>query len=281
LIFGSSGRIGNRITRHLSEYYDVIEVTGRNSADLSDIFTLDRLIACHKPDFVVNAAGYCGKTNVDSCELNMIDCLNSNYLIPKNINECSKRYNFRWIHLSSGCLYDGYDKIFDENDTPNFVYGNRYHSLYSNTKYFGEQSIDNNCYILRIRMPFDYNIENMDGDYIKKILKYDKLISHPNSITYIPDFIRNIRIFIENEIDFGIYNMVNSTPVSSSDICNFLSKLGVLDSSSIQFISDEEFYEFAKSRRSNCILSNLKSISVGCSWTDTYTAIRCATTDFV
>lgn len=239
-------------------------------SDYCDLNRLSNNIGSIRPDLVINCAGYTGKPNVDSCLDNKMRCLDSNYLIPRNINICSKRYGFRWIHLSSGCIYNGYDKIYDEDDEPNFVCGFDDHSFYSTTKAFGELAIDNRCHILRIRMPF--STEFIDGDYIHKILNYEKLISNPNSLTFLDDFIDNIKVFVSNHVPFGIYNMVNSSPISAMEIIDIYST--TVKKTKSTFITDEEFNKMTRSKRSNCVLSNQKSIDAGCIWSDIRDAVR-------
>lgn len=267
-MLGSTGRIGGVLHKNLRKDFQILKPD--KIVDYGNLNELSEIIISMRPNLVINCAGYTGTPNVDSCLDNKTQCLNSNCMIPRNINICSKRYDFRWIHVSSGCIYNGYDRIYDETDDPNFVCGFGDDSFYSTTKAFGESVIDTNCHILRIRMPF--TTELMNGDYIHKILNYERLISKMNSVTFLDDFVNNVKLFISDSIPFGIYNMVNTIPICSEEIVDMYSK--IVKKINPKFVGDDEFDTIVRSKRSNCVLSNKKSTDAGCVWSDTYESVR-------
>ena len=71
-------------------------------------------------DVVVNAAGYVGIQNVDACELHKEECIEGNVIWPMKLEQ---KYKYTpIIHVSSGCVYNGYKKGgFTEKDAPNFT----------------------------------------------------------------------------------------------------------------------------------------------------------------
>ena len=57
--------------------------------------------------FVINAAGYTGKPNVDACEFAKADTLQGNTLLPQTIAHACAAAGIPWGHVSSGCIYSG------------------------------------------------------------------------------------------------------------------------------------------------------------------------------
>ena len=55
--------------------------------------------------FVINAAGYTGKPNVDACEVAKAECLSGNAVLPGLIREVCEDMNIPWGHVSSGCIF--------------------------------------------------------------------------------------------------------------------------------------------------------------------------------
>ena len=89
----------------------------------------------NRPDIIINACGYTGRPNVDACEDDKADCWDLNVNLPVNISTICKLYSIPFIHVSSGCIYTGYDKEYTEEDEPNFGIGSDDSSWYSKTKH--------------------------------------------------------------------------------------------------------------------------------------------------
>jgi dTDP-4-dehydrorhamnose reductase len=60
-----------------------------------------------KPDFVINAAGYTGKPNVDASEQQKLTCIEANLTLPGIISEVCAQHGIPWGHVSSGCIFTG------------------------------------------------------------------------------------------------------------------------------------------------------------------------------
>ena len=69
--------------------------------------TLEEFLQSKKPRFLINAAGYTGKPNVDACELAKADCLNGNAVLPGTIRQVCEDLKITWGHVSSGCIFSG------------------------------------------------------------------------------------------------------------------------------------------------------------------------------
>ena len=163
----------------------------------------------HKPDILVNCIGHVGARNVDDCELDIDKCLQANTMVPVWLGEIAFRNPVKLIHISSGCIYH-YDysrqKPITEEDVPDY-----YHLFYSRTKIYAEgvlKALSQRCNILivRIRVPLD--IYPNPRNILNKLIKYKTIIDIPNSITYIPDFIRALDHLIKIDAK-GLFNLTN------------------------------------------------------------------------
>lgn len=203
------------------------------------------------PDYVlINCAGKIGRPNVDWCDENKENTFDANVRLPMMINEVAKDMDRYWIHISTGCIYQGYSKEWNEEDNPNF-----YGSFYSRTKIWAEEILNKGCLILRIRMPISEDTN--PSSYLNKILNFAKnqviKNTNQNSITYMEDF-KDALIHLSNNKYSGIFNIVNEGSMSIPNI---------LDRYNIKYTLFEGKDEDTMRRRSNCVLSIDKLINTG------------------
>lgn len=219
-----------------------------------------------KCDFIINTYGYTGSPNVDSCETNKEECFKRNVLDNYKILSLSNVPN---ITISSGCIYndDKNETQFTEEHPHNFGMNNPTSSYYSYCKSYFETILINddmfnklnNNYLLRIRMPFDNDL-NDNKNYIGKILKYDKLINYQNSLTHLKDLTDFIKIIINKKIPSGIYNVVNDGPINTDNIINLANFSGKYNKNVCKYYTVDDMLSMGlmKCRRSNCVLDNSK-----------------------
>ena len=250
LIFGPKGFFGNRFKQMYPD-------AALSSADIADQSTVSAALDTEKPDIVINCAGKTGRPNVDWCEDHKEETLRSNYEGPKVLQEeCGKR-NIYWVHLSTGCVYEG-DKNgegFNEEDPPNF-----FGSYYSKVKGEIDQYLkDFPVLQLRLRMPFDDLPHHRN--LITKLTKYERVIDIPNSITYVPDAMNAAKVLIEKR-KTGIYNMVNPGAISPYRVMELYKEI-VDPTHKFEKLSLEDLPKEVVAGRSNCILSTRKIESEG------------------
>ena len=271
LVLGGSGYIGSFILEYLDQCKIPYVAPSRVELDYYHPFELFDFIN-GRCDFVINAAGYTGKPNVAACEEEKYECYRANVILPEIISIATKTADVNWGHISSGCLYDGYDKVFDETDAPNFSFETDNSSWYSGTKAHGEKVVKDNCYIWRIRMPF--SIREGSRNYLDKLLAYDQQVVTQNSVTWVEEFVANLPLFWEFDIEPGVYNMVNTGPIAAPEVLAIAEKHGFVNSP--KWMTIEEFNSFVDVPRSNCVISNEKSTEAGVQWTDVSAAVdRC------
>jgi len=294
-LIGATGYIGEVFTQqiyknkelncfqipHWKLYKDVEESAKhsdclRIKGHFHDWEKLHQLIDEFSPDLVINAAGYIGKPNVDACEDNKEATYEGNVEFPTFLAKTCYLADIPFAHISSGCIYGGYKEDgsgYTEDEEPNFDFSNG--SYYSGTKALAESRIKNACdkyYIWRLRIPFDKY--HSGRNYLSKMMTYDKLLDATNSMTHRYEFVDSCLDLWLNKEDYGIYNIVNSGPVTTKQVVALIKKYLKTDKDFKFWKNDEEFYSFgAKAPRSNCVLDNSKLTKTGIKIRDTEEAI--------
>ena len=201
---------------------------------------------------IINAAGYTGSPNVDACEIHKQETIDGNVIWPVQLER-----NFPStpiVHISSGCVYTGYEKQFTEDDHPNFNFGNG--SFYSGSKALGQEMLMpymDKSYLLRIRMPF--GDQDHPKNFLTKMKNYQKLISYDNSLSYMPDVANFAIACALGSIPKGIYNVCNPGHSNARDI---IGRMGIEK----EFFTEDQFKQATVAARSNCVLSTDKIESV-------------------
>ena len=252
------GYIGTSLEQALLRNNVKVDSFSRSQLDYTSPVILQKYLKDHSNEYeaVINCSGYTGSPNVDACEKNKQACWFWNVIVPRNIVLSSNAFAIPTIQVSSGCIYNGYEKEFTEDDEPNFGLFNNESSFYSKSKHACE-TIFQNCYgyILRIRMPFDGSLASKN--YLNKLYKYGKLISMKNSLTSTNDLNEFICkfLYVYTQIPSGPINVVNPGAFNAEEITNLLKKYDVVNPD-WQFIDIEQLGTIAN--RSNCVLDTEK-----------------------
>src|SRR5215469_13071524 len=116
IVLGASGYIGQAFAAELQKRKQPFKALSRAQVDYSRFDVLLRFLRDTKPAFLVNAAGYTGKPNVDACETAKADTLQGNALLPQTIAHACEAAGIPWGHVSSGCIFSG-AKIVESGNT--------------------------------------------------------------------------------------------------------------------------------------------------------------------
>lgn len=262
LILGG-GYIGRELFYSLLGEY-VVALRQKRELNYYDQNELSKFILNNDISIVINCFGFTGIPNVDEAEIKKNECWDLNVVKPLKIVDTCNKLGVKYIHISSGCIYSGYEKDFTENDSPNFGLFD-HSSFYSKSKHAFETLTENNdLKIIRIRMPICYDIKNR-RNYLSKIMKYPNLIDKRNSKTFIPDVGGFIKALINCNISWigqNIYNVVNPDPLSTHEVVDLLNSgnKGKWDKLDPNWVSMSELDILAP--RSNCILDNTKASKI-------------------
>jgi dTDP-4-dehydrorhamnose reductase len=267
LLLGGNGYVGSAIQKNLTGRGLPFTVASRASSDYSNPNVLVKILRELRPEFLINAAGYTGKPNVDACEIHRTECLDGNAVLPGMIREACEQTHTPWGHVSSGCIFTGAKSDgsgFTENDAPNFSFRQNNCSFYSGCKALGEEVLygAENCFVWRLRIPF--NNLNSERNYISKMMRYDRLLMATNSLSQLDEFADACVASWTQRIPFGTYNLTNPGSVTTRDVVRLIQKHGLSNRNFQFFESDDQFMKLAaKTPRSNCVLDSTKAIAAG------------------
>ena len=222
LITGSNGLLGQSLRLLLSKQYEII-ATGLNSdrlknhnhkytsLDVSVQKDCENILVKFMPDIVINTAAI---TDVDYCELNKKKCLEINALSINNFLSYCKKYNKKFIHLSTDFLFDGKLGPYYEN------------AEYKPINYYGFSKMKAENLIIKSRL--------QNFSIIRTCLVYGEKFDS-----------NNIFMWVKKKLEKGeVLNIVDDqyrTPSLFSDLSQAIFEIIKLDLKGIYNISGGEY----------------------------------------
>ncbi len=277
-LLGGSGFVGQAYQALLARKGIAFRNLRRAEIDYTNPKVLAAALKADRPEFLINAAGYTGKPNVDACELHKTDCLFGNAVLPGLIAQACAEAGVPWGHVSSGCIYTGSrpdGSGFTETDAPNFTFRQNNCSFYSGTKALGEEALENtpNVFIWRLRIPFN-EVDN-PRNYLTKLLRYNTLLEATNSISQLEEFVEGTFACWERRVPFGIYNVTNPGQVTTHEVVDLIKRSGVSHKEFTFFKNESDFMQkAAKTPRSNCVMDSSKLAAAGIRLTEVHEAVE-------
>jgi len=164
LVTGKQGQVGFELLRSLSVLGEVIAV-GRDECDLAQSDQIERLLALHTPDIIVNAAAY---TKVDFAEQDVKTANSVNAEAPEHLATWAFRNNALLVHYSTDYVFDGEKSgWYTEEDIAQPT------SVYGRSKLGGEDAIRaSGCKALIFRTSWAYGAHG--ENFLKTILHLAK-----------------------------------------------------------------------------------------------------------
>ena len=276
-LLGGSGYVGHAYQALLTRKGIPFRNLRRAEIDYSHPATLRDALRRDRPEFLINAAGYTGKPNVDACELHRYECLQGNAVLPGVIADACAEAGIPWGHVSSGCIFTGArpdGSGFLETDTPNFTFRTNNCSFYSGTKALGEEVLADkpDLYVWRLRIPFN-EVDN-PRNYLTKLIRYARLLEAANSISQLEEFVAATFACWEKRIPFGTYNVTNPGHVTTREVVAMIKHSGVCTKEFDFFQNEDEFMHVAaKTPRSNCVMDSAKLAAAGITMTEVHEAV--------
>ena len=267
VVLGATGYLSSYFVSHLKNKGEEVRGLSRTEIDYTNLDELRTLLNEIKPRFLINAAGYTGKPNVDACESNRAECLFGNAVLPGRIRTACEEIGIPWGHVSSGCIYSGRKSDgggWMEEDEPNFSFRKGPCSFYSGSKALGEEVLEGaeNCYIWRLRIPFNH--ESSPRNYLQKLLNYSNLLEAENSISHLGEYVKSCVDSFTKNCEPGIYNLTNPGSITTRQVVEWMKEEGVADKDFQFFKNEKDFIaKAAITPRSNCVMSTTKSETAG------------------
>jgi hypothetical protein len=190
----------------------------------------------------------------------LVENVRDNLFSPMVLSLLSKKYNFHFTYLGTGCIFE-FDENhpfgkeengFTEDSLPNF-----FGSSYSIVKGFTDQLmhlVEDSVLNVRIRMPItdEYNNRN----FITKITNYAKICSVPNSMTVLNELLPLMIDMAKNKVT-GTVNLTNPGLITHNEILEMYKE--IVDSEfKWENFTIEEQNKILDSGRSNNFLETTK-----------------------
>lgn len=210
LVLGSTGMLGHVVSQYFSErQYEVLKTTRKSNDTLyfdveKDIKQLDRIVEQTKPNVVINCIGILNQKAEDNKTLAVI----ANSLLPHYIDQLSEKYSFKFIHISTDCVFSGNTGSYTEDSFQDAT------SFYGRSKALGE--INNNRSVtLRTSIVGPDINENGIGLFNWFMKQTGEVQGFTNviwtGVTTI-ELAKQIEFAIKNDLK-GLYNVVNGNVI--------------------------------------------------------------------
>ena len=176
-------------------------VLGKDQLEILNYRDPDRTIhpiltmALDKYDIIINCLA---KSNTRYCEYHYHEALFANGTLPGILSYWCYLNHKKFVHVSTGCLYDRNDTPQKETD---FLAA---HCNYTLTKWIGEKNCMLGDLIIRPRLFFDGS--NRLNNLLNKINKFDSLCGEMDSVTSTDVAVSAIEALLDNDCS-GIFNV--------------------------------------------------------------------------
>mmetsp|Transcript_27230 Transcript_27230/g.55038 ORF Transcript_27230/g.55038 Transcript_27230/m.55038 type:complete len:317 (-) Transcript_27230:176-1126(-) len=250
LLYGRNGWIGQMLIELLKKQGKTVhlgQVRLENRESLAA--ELDKI----RPTHVLNSAGVTGTPNVDWCESHQPEAIRSNVIGGLNLADLCHARGIHMTLYATGCIYE-YDDAhklgsgigFKEEDKANFA-----GSFYSKTKGFLDemlQSYAEHVLVLRLRMPISDDLASRS--FITKIVKYERVVNIPNSMTVLTELLPVSLIMAERRLT-GTYNFCNPGAISHNQCLDLYNEIVDPDHYYVNFSLEEQSKILVASRSNN------------------------------
>lgn len=293
LLLGATGYIGQAFGRELRARGEQFVPLSREAFDYTRFDLLFDYVRRIQPDFLINAAGYAGRPNVDACESARLKTVQANTVLPQTIDRVCTLTNTSWGHVSSACIYSGARILgergmriarnlnqpevrehlethpeeflgFSELDEPNFSFRHPPCSYLAGTKVLAEEALRGSprAYLWRVGVPFDER--DAPCNLLSKLQDYAKVYDHIPPVSHVQEFVRACLELRARDAAFGIYNVVNPGHVGTRQMVDMIQHVLKPDRPFDFWADDEEFYaETRKAPRCGCLLDVSKLLRAG------------------
>lgn len=133
LVLGKNGMLGHVVYNYFKSLGEqVIGTDLKNEEIYYDAFKnqedLENIILLNRPEVVINCIGILNQV----ADENKVLAVKLNSLLPHYIDSLSQKYDFKFIHVSTDCVFDGKRGKYAEKSKPDAI------SFYGRSKALGE-----------------------------------------------------------------------------------------------------------------------------------------------
>jgi dTDP-4-dehydrorhamnose reductase len=220
LIFGANGMLGSTLQQlvNLDNFLLTDKDDGVNIeyCDIRDLQNTSNIVNEYQPDIILNFAAL---VDLEYCEQEKDDCYLTNTIAAVHIFNLAKDRNIPYVFISTAGIFGNDKEYYTELDQPTPL------STYGKSKYYTEQLLLNQKYekywIFRAGWMMGGG-PLKDKKFVNKLMKQiqsgstelfvvDDKLGVP---TYTKDFAQSILRHIQEELPYGLYNMVSTGEAS-------------------------------------------------------------------
>jgi len=266
-IAGCGGMLGEAFYRKFKDDFTLkctdidVNEAWLSYLDFRDFEKYRKDVSEFKPDFLFHIGAH---TNLEYCEENPDDAYVTNTLAVENAVYIANELDIPILYISTAGIFDGKKKSYDDWDLPNPL------CVYAKSKYYGERFVIENAKRYLICRP-GWMIgggPKKDKKFIGLLMKQLKegkkelflVTDKEGTPTYTCDFVENVRLLMEKEEFFGLYNMSCNGNANRLEVAKELIKILDLEKEvKITPVTSDYFKEtFFVSRPSSETLINKK-----------------------
>ena len=219
LVLGKTGMLGHVVTKYLEEKKYNVYATNRREKGLlyfnplEDIKKIENIINEIKPNIIINCIGILNK----EAEENTSKAILINSYLPNYLDDLSKMYKFKLIHISTDCVFSGKTGNYTENSVKDA------YTIYGQTKALGEINNNNNLTLRTSIIGPDFN-PNAIGLFSWFMKQTHEINGYTNAIwtglTTI-ELAKQIEQAIKHDLS-GLYNVVNGKTISKYELLTLI-----------------------------------------------------------
>ena len=219
-VAGANGMLGTTLQNIIDtkDFLLTDKETSKNIkwCDIRDLKYTTDLVNEYQPDIILNFAAL---VDLEYCEQEKDDCYSTNTIAAIHLFNLAKDLNIPYVFISTAGIFGNDKEFYTEEDQPYPL------SAYGKSKYFTEQLLLNQNYpkywIFRAGWMMGGGPDK-DKKFINKIMKQVKsgvkelfVVDDKLGVpTYTKDFAFSILRHIEEELPYGLYNMVSQGEAS-------------------------------------------------------------------
>ncbi len=221
LILGGDGMAGNMIKTYLEEKkYDVFATSRKKGSGLFFDALLNHeelggIIEKIKPDFVVNCIGVLNQF----AEENKSGAVLINSFLPHYADSLSDKFNFKFIHISTDCVFSGAKGDYTESDFADAT------SFYGRTKSLGEVNNDKSVTFRTSIIGPDVNEKGIG--LFNWFMQQEGQTKGFNNVIWAGVTTLELAKAIEKSFDMnisGLYHLVNNEKINKFDLLSLFKK---------------------------------------------------------
>lgn len=229
LVLGGTGLLGNAVVKKLNEknFHYLFTTRSNNKPSKNSIFledvinfeALEILISKVEPNVVINCISL---TSEKRSVGDYLEHYRVYAMLPRVIEMFSKKYNFKYIHISSDGVFSGLEGYYDERSMPNS------NNVYGRSKALGEP-ISKNSVCIRTSI-YGHSQYGQNG-ILDWALSQNKLAGFKNyffsgiSTLRLAEYLINFFIAKEN---YGIYH-IGGPKISKLELLRKIAKVYSLE----------------------------------------------------